>query len=151
MKVAESFPRVEFKSSKRQITKSHSHFVPNPAYIPFCSSLLCITALRADWTLVLKEASTANTEITQGLAGIIAYTALWWCPKKEQGAFPLSTEQSHTLICLTRGRDAHIHLIKKAYCCNELFTVSEMFQDMPILLYLPLRDHWPSLYWKRER
>lgn len=73
----EFYESEEFKSSKRQITKSHSHFVPNPAYIhPFRFSLLCITALRADWTLALKEASTANTEITQGLAGIISYAAL---------------------------------------------------------------------------
>lgn len=152
MKVVESFMRV--RSSRIlnvKSQKSHSHFVPNPAYIhPFCFSLLCITALRADWTLVLKKASTANTEITQGLAGIISYAALWWCPKKEQGAFPLSIKQTHSGICLTLGRDAHmLFFFKKPIC--QLLTVSKMFQNMPILLYLCSTDRWPSLSWKRER
>lgn len=66
----------EFKSSKCQTIKSHIVIFSQILLTTLLFLSALFSALGADWTFVLKEASRVNTEITQGLGGIISYAAL---------------------------------------------------------------------------
>lgn len=151
----EFYKSEEFKSSKRQITKSHSHFVPNPAYIrPFLLLSALYYSIKS-WLDISAEGSFHSEH--RDYTGI-SWNNLICCSvmmsKKGTRCIPLVYKtDTHRNMFNTGLRCTYTFKKKKkkAYLCNKLLTVSEMFQDMPILLYLRSTDHWPSLSWERER
>lgn len=141
----------------------------------FSSPLLCITVLKTDlqghWTFMLRQLpQQRNTEITQGLVGVISHVALWCCPKKEASKFfslvlhpdrilhifRLYAVDTNWLLQLQiRNTEtwrymesdstlSSCFLYRTKMYKTEFFEISLSTSSSPILLYLLLTDSWPS-------